>query len=121
MKAFFVSILCVISIGLYAADFTPATAPSTTIQSVNNASYMSSGSTYSSAVYEVGSYSPAAHSPARGPRKASPGTDNTGYDPNNPQFSPIGDALIPLLLIALAYTAIRARRKKRLSEHTSNS
>lgn len=34
---------------------------------------------------------------------------------------PLGDALIPLLLMALAFTAIRAHRKKRLSEHTSNS
>lgn len=120
MKAFFVSILCVISIGLYAADFTPATAPSTTMQSVNNASYMSSGSTYSSTVYAIGATSPS-DAPARGPRKSPPGTDTSGYNPDNPQFSPIGDALLPLLLMALVYMVIRVRRKKRLSEHTSNS
>lgn len=82
---------------------------------------MSSGSTYTPEVYAIGANSPSA-TPS-GPRRVSGlGTDDSGYQGgNNPQFSPIGDALIPLLLIALAYTAIRAHRKKRLSEHTSNS
>lgn len=112
MKAFFVSILCVISIGLYAADFTPATAPSTTMQSVNNASYMSSGSTYSSTVYAIGATSPS-DAPARGPRKSPPGTDTSGYNPDNPQFSPLGDALFPLLLMVMAYAiSILLRRRK---------
>ncbi|MBR1425852.1 MAG: hypothetical protein IJ581_00205 [Paludibacteraceae bacterium] len=113
MKAFFVSILCIISMGLCAADFTPATTPSTTMQSVNNASYMSSGSTYTSNVYEVGAYSPAAHAPARAPRKTPPGTDNSGYDPNNPQFAPIGDAVLPLLLMAVLFAGITCLRNKR--------
>lgn len=110
---------------VYAVDYAPfgqTVAPSVSIQSVNNSGYMTVGSSYSSDVYAVGSYSPSSATPS-GPRRVSGlGTDDSGYQGgNNPQFSPIGDALIPLLLIALAYTAIRAHRKKRLSEHTSNS
>lgn len=101
-----------------------AVPPSVTFRSTSGA-YMSTGSAYSSTVHEVGSYSPAAHAYGSRPRKSgfndiTTGGESTGYDPNNPQL-PLGDALLPLMLIALAYTAIRARRKKRLSEHTSNS
>ncbi len=115
MKAFFVSILCVISIGLYAADFTPATAPSTTMQSVNNASYMSSGSTYSSTVYAIGATSPS-DAPARGPRKPPPGSDTSGYHPDNPLFAPLGDALIPLFRMVMVYATylLLLRRKSRV-------
>ena len=83
---------------------------------------MSSGSTYTPEVYAVGSYSPSSATPS-GPRRVSGlGTDDSGYQGgNNPQFSPIGAAVLPLLIMALAFTAIRAHRKKRLSEHTSNS
>lgn len=101
-----------------------AVPPSVTFRSTSG-TYMSSGSTYSSAVFEIGSSSPA-HAPAgSGPRKSgfndiTTGGESTDYDPSNPTL-PLGDALIPLLLMALAYTAIRAHRKKRLSEHTSNS
>ena len=116
--------LCTIGISVYAVDYAPFAAsvpPSAAMQSVNNTDYMTVGSSYSSDVYAVGSYSPS-HAPAVGPRKAPPGTGGEStYDPNNPQFSPIGDALLPLMLLALAYMVIRVRRKKRLSEHTSNS
>ena len=72
-----------------------------------------SGSTYSSAVYEVGSSSPS-YAPAKGPRKAPPSTGGeSGYDPANPQFSPLGDVLIPLILFALAYVGYIALRKKK--------
>ena len=75
-----------------------------------------SGSTYSSAVYEVGSSSPS-YAPAKGPRKApptiEPGTESNDYDPANPQFSPLGDVLIPLILFALAYVGYIALRKKK--------
>lgn len=116
--------LCAIGISVYAVDYAPfasSVPPSAAMQSVNNTDYMTVGSSYSSDVYAVGSYSPS-HAPAVGPRKAPPGTGGEStYDPNNPQFSPIGDAVLPLLIMALAFTAIRAHRKKRLSEHTSNS
>ena len=115
--------LCTIGITVYAVDYAPFTSsvpPSAAMQSVNNIDYMTVGSSYSSEVYPVGSYSPSL-APAVGPRKAPPGTGGEStYDPNNPQFSPIGDALLPLLLMALVYMVIRVRRKKRLSEHTSN-
>ena len=109
-----------------------ATAPSVSFRSTSGA-YMSTGSAYSSTVHEVGSYSPIAHAPGSGSRKAGGFNDipvdddddtgdptGDGYDPSNPKL-PIGDAVLPLLIMALAYTAIRAHRKKRLSEHTSNS
>jgi len=100
------------------AQYTPAASssalPATTMQSVNNASYMSAGSTYSSAVHEVGLSAPAA-APVR---KAPPGTggESTGYDPANPQFAPVGDALLPLLLMALAFAGVIYRRKNILTK-----
>ena len=117
--------LCAIGISVYAVDYAPfaSSVPlSAAMQSVNNSGYMTSGSTYRSAVYEIGSSTPSAPSSGRSIRKAPPSTGGEStYDPNNPQFSPIGDAVLPLLIMALAFTAIRAHRKKRLSEHTSNS
>lgn len=75
---------------------------------------MSSGSTYASEVYAIGASSPSA-APS-GPRRA-PGTPTgeSTYDPNNPQFSPIGDALIPLLLMVMVYATVLflCRRRKR--------
>lgn len=104
--------LCLCACALYATEFTPAYAPAATMQSVNNASYMSSGSSYTSTVYEVGSYSPSA-APERAIRKAPPGTGGEStYDPTNPQFAPIGDAVIPLLLCAILYTLWVVKRKK---------
>lgn len=103
-----------------------ATAPSVSFRSTSGA-YMSTGSAYSSTVHEVGSYSPAAHAYGSRPRKSGfndittgEATGEGGYDPNNPNL-PLGDAILPLMLMALAYMVIRVRRKKRLSEHTSNS
>ena len=103
-----------------------AVPPSVTFRSTSGA-YMSTGSAYSSTVHEVGSYSPAAHAYGSRPRKSGfndittgEATGEGGYDPNNPNL-PLGDAILPLMLMALAYMVIRVRRKKRLSEHTSNS
>ena len=101
-----------------------AVPPSVTFRSTSGA-YMSTGSAYSSTVHEVGSYSPAAHAYGSRPRKSgfndiTTGGESTDYDPNNPNL-PLGDAILPLMLMALAYMVIRVRRKKRLSEHTSNS
>ena len=100
-----------------------ATAPSVSFRSTSGA-YMSTGSAYSSTVHEVGSYSPAAHAPGSGPRKAGGFNDipvdddetdtptGDGYDPSNPKL-PIGDALIPLLLMVMAYaTYLLLRRRK---------
>ena len=82
-----------------------------------------SGSTYSSQVTGVGaasvdnmattttdSYSPAK---APGPRKSfGPNQDAGQTDPN----SPVGDALIPLMLFACAYLIIRAMRRKNIEK-----
>jgi len=102
------------------AQYTPGASssglPATTMQSVNNAGYMSAGSSYSSAIYEVGSSAPAA-APVR---KAPPGHGGeSGYDPTNPQFAPVGDALLPLLLMALAFAGVIYRRKSKITHHKS--
>ena len=120
MRRYIIILLCLIGIQVYAADYVPyvvtSTAPAASMQSVNNTSYMSSGSTYSSAVYTVNSESPYAAASGRGVRKAPPGTDDTGHDPSNPQFSPIGDAVIPLLIMALIYMLVAYRRKTKVSD-----
>ena len=104
-----------------------AIAPSVSFRSTSGA-YMSTGSAYSSTVHEVGSYSPAAHAPGSGPRKAGGFNDipvdnddtedptGDGYDPTNPQL-PLGDALLPLMLMALVYMVIRVRRKRQVADN----
>ena len=116
MKKILAILILMIGIKAYAVDYTigasQATAPSVTMQSVNSSAYMSSGSTYTSEIYTVGASAPSA---AAGPRKAPPGGGGgtSDYDPSNPQFSPIGDALIPLLLMVMAYaTYLLLRRRK---------
>ena len=108
------SALCV---SLYAVEYSPfvphTQAPMTDMRSVNNNAYMSSGSTYSPAVYEVGACNVGTTSPAMGPRKAPPVTGGEStYDPNNPQFAPLTDALLPLLLLALGYGVLFLPKKK---------
>ena len=103
-------LICSLAINLFAVNFTPfvepANVPLAEMQSVNNASFMSSGSTHAStiSIYEVESSTPEAT--GRSIRKAPPGTGGeSGYDPTNPQFSPIGDAVLPLLALAILYAA----------------
>ena len=86
--------------------------PSIGMQSVNNSAVMSSGSAYTSATYEVGASGVRASVPANGPRKAPPTTH--GGTTNQPGLTtPLGDALIPLLLMAMAYaTYLLLRRRK---------
>lgn len=115
MKKILAILILMIGIKAYAVDYTigasQATAPSVTMQSVNNSAYLSIGSDYSSNVYDVGQSAPA----RAGVRKAPPGGGGgtSGYDPSNPQFSPPGDALIPLLLMVMAYaTYLLLRRRK---------
>lgn len=107
-----------IGIAVYASDYTPFAAdmqPSMTMQSVNTSGYMVSGSMYSPIVYEVGSTSPTSSSSGSPIRKAPPVINGgeSDYDPNNPQFAPIGDAVEPMLLMALTLAGlIYLRRKK---------
>lgn len=120
MRRYIIILLCLIGIQAYAVDYVPyvvnSTAPAASMQSVNNTSYMSSGSTYSSAVHTVNTESPYAAASGRGVRKAPPGTDGSGYNPSNPQFSPIGDAVIPLLIMALIYMIVAYRRKTKVTD-----
>lgn len=120
MKQILAILFCTIGISVYAVDFTPiqATAPSASMQSVNNGSFMSAGSSYAPVVHDVGAYSPMASGPHRtkagfGDITTGEATPEGGYDPNNTQYGPVGDALIPLLLMGMAYAAyIFLRRKK---------
>ena len=107
MKRMITILICSLAINLFAVNFTPfvepANVPLAKMQSVNNASFMSSGSTHASTIYEVKSSTPEAT--GRSIRKAPPGKDDGTHDPNNPQFSPIGDAVLPLLALAILYAA----------------
>ena len=124
MRRILTIVLCFFGFSLYAVEYTPIIPqtqtpaidmqPSMTMQSVNTSGYMVSGSMYSSNVYEVGSASPISSSPGSPIRKAPPGTGGESkYDPDNPQFAPIGDAVEPMLLMAMALAGlIYLRRKK---------
>lgn len=117
MKRFLAIIASALCISLYAVEYAPiiphTQAPMMDMRSVNNSAYMSSGSTHSPVVYEVGAYNVGTTSPAMGPRKAPPGTGGeSAYDPNNPQFAPLTDALLPLLLLALGYGVLFLPKKK---------
>jgi hypothetical protein len=115
-RMLFVFLIGSLCAALHAADFEPfaASVPATSMQSVNNSSYMTSGSAYSGTVYTVGA-SELNNAPSRPGqiRRGGPGTDSSGYDPNNPQFSPIGDALIPLLLMVMVYATVLFLRRRR--------
>lgn len=122
MRVFSVLVLfCTISAHAVNYSNTHYTAPTISMQSVNSGSYMSSGSSYSAEVYSVGASAPA--STPSGPRKAPPDVGGGGgdepvvsdYTPTNPQFSPIGNGLLPLILIALVYTLVIYKRKKHIS------
>lgn len=124
MRRILTIVLCFFGFSLYAVEYTPIIPqtqtpaidmqPSMTMQSVNTSGYMVSGSMYSPIVYEVGSASPTSSSPGSPIRKAPPGVGGeSDYDPNNPQFAPIGDAVEPMLLMAMALAGlIYLRRKK---------
>ena len=107
MKRMITILICSLAINLFAVNFTPfvepANVPLAEMQSVNNASFMSSGSTHASTIYQVRSSTPEAT--GRSIRKAPPGKDDGTHDPNNPQFAPIGDAVLPLLALAILYAA----------------
>jgi hypothetical protein len=107
MKRMITILICSLAINLFAVNFIPfvepANVPLAEMQSVNNASFMSSGSTHASTIYEVESSTPEAT--GRYIRKAPPGKDDGTHDPNNPQFAPIGDAVLPLLALAILYAA----------------
>ena len=76
------------------------------------------GSALSSQVTAVGATSveemaTVSAAPARGIRTATPGVDDSNYDPKNPNFGPVGDAVLPLLLMSLAFAGMTYIRKRR--------
>ena len=88
-----------------------ASAPSATFQSTS--SMPGSGSSYSATpslnadgtvAYEGGSYTSAKAPLIGGPRKSTP---------NPPDPTPLGDAVLPLLLMALAFCGITYLRRKK--------
>lgn len=98
-----------------------ATAPTTTFQSTSaysdqwnrdaqqstlNSDGTVNGEAYMSALPE----NSIRRAPGGGPG-SSPGTPGGDLDPNAQQ--PLGDALLPLMFLALAYTSMRAFQKKR--------
>ena len=115
MRRYIIIVLCLIGIQVYAFDRAPfdepMQVPAATMCSVNDTKYMASGSALSSTVYEVSS-----SSPERSLRRGSgPSVDDSGYDTGNPQFAPVGDAIIPLLAMALIYLLVAYRRKAKVS------
>jgi len=120
MRQLFAILFCTIGISAYALDYTPiqATAPTATMQSVNKGDYMSAGSSYAPNVHEVGATTP---SRGAGPRKSGfndittgEATGEGGYDPGNTHFGPVGDALIPLLLMVMAYASYLLLRRRKI-------
>ncbi|MBQ8938747.1 MAG: hypothetical protein IJ047_00800 [Paludibacteraceae bacterium] len=62
-----------------------------------------------------GSYSPASMSGPRHARKAADGDDEDTppVNPPGPNENPLGDAVLPLMLLAAAYLILRAARKRK--------
>ena len=114
MRRLLFILLILTGINTHAVDYAPwgttrAALPATTMPSVNDAEYMTSGSAYSSSVYDVGSAGPAA---APAVRKAPPSTGGVSdYDPANTQFGSIGEAVVPLLVMTLIYVLALYRRR----------
>ena len=117
-KIYIIALLSVVAVAMNAQTFQPATIDNSAIQSQK---IMQTGTNYSGQVYEpfssvtpseqstVGASSAPAKAPG-GPRK---GFDIGGDTPPGP--SPIGDALLPLLLMAVAFGIYSAARRKRLT------
>lgn len=94
--------------------------PEIKMQSTSGMVY--SGSTLPSAAADgtvltgatVGTYTPASTS---GPRRIGGGNSGGGSGPANPDdpyATPIGDAALPLMMLAAAYALLRAWRKRRV-------
>lgn len=116
MKKIVMMIMAVALVALptKAQSFGEQEQPTTTFQSTST--LQGSGSAYSAnpTLNEDGTaYSPAAQSPARagsGPRKLPTLPDNKDYHDN----TPIGDAVLPLTLMALAFCGVIALRRRKL-------
>ena len=99
--------------------FTPATAPNATFQSTSTMSAGSGSSTFCSTLNADGTVNEEAYGVGRrnlGPRKNNgidpPGENDGGDDPIE-NGTPIGDAVLPLMLLACAYMCLRPFLKRK--------
>ena len=74
---------------------------------------MGSGSHLPQAAIEgvTTTYTPGASNVPSGPHRAKEEGDDAPSDPNGPMEDPIGDAILPLALLAAAYVLFLARKK----------
>ena len=115
-KLYIIALLSLMSFAAYAATSTQAQEWKST------APMKMSGSAYSPQVTEVGAAcaaSAAASTEASSPNKAPGGPRKDkilGPDSDYGHESPIGDAVLPLLLMAAAFAAVVAVRRKRTAK-----
>lgn len=114
-KMSFIVIAAAIMLPAMAQDFTQPRDPAIQSQKI-----MTTGAAYSGTVYEPfnnttpAEYNPVASAPSNapsGPRRSF----DTGADVKPSEDYPIGDAMLPLLLMALAFGGVVALRKRRNS------
>ncbi len=117
MRQLIIILICALGMQLYAVEYTPfasnrATAPVAAMHSVNNTTHMASGTTYAPTVYAVGASAPSHAGVRKAPPSVTPETP-ADVDPANTNYGPVGDALIPLLLMGMAYAMyVFLRRRK---------
>ena len=98
--------------------FTPATAPNATFQSTSAMPAGSGSSTFCSTLNADGTVNEEAYGVGRrnlGPRKTESNINNPG-DPDDevdPGNDPLGDAVLPLMLLACAYMCLRPFLKRK--------
>lgn len=98
--------------------FTPATAPNSTFQSTSTMSAGSGSSTFCSTLNADGTVNEEAYGVGRrnlGPRKTESNINNPGDPDDNvdPGNDPLGDAVLPLMLLACAYMCLRPFLKRK--------
>ena len=99
--------------------FTPATAPNSTFQSTSTMSAGSGSSTFCSTLNADGTINEEAYGVGRrnlGPRKTeinNPDDPDDEDDKEDPGNTPLGDAVLPLLLLACAYMCLRPFLKRK--------
>ena len=119
-RVYIIALLSIAAVAMNAQTFQPATIDNSAIQSQK---IMQTGTNYSGQVYEpFSSVTPSEQSAVgasysskskSGPRRSKENPTDPGItDDNN---SPIGDALLPLLLMAVAFGIYSAARRKRLT------
>ena len=74
-----------------------------------------SGSSLSSTTSAIGSDNPNSNNGMSGPRRIGGGNQGGGSGPDNPEdvySDPLGDAVLPLLLLAAGYVVLVARKRR---------